>query len=130
MELGGLRLGQSTVLRRFILRTSFNNLPDVSFPALHKALKTIRSPVFSEFVLELGTPKSMLVPNNRPEICGDWRYIDRRFARCGGVRLVIRTGGIYEDGMFRERAKDVFPLMAKSGRVSFETSPSVNEYWV
>ena len=45
------------------------------------------------------------------------------------MKLVIRTGGVYEDEMFRERTRDVSPSMAKSGSVSFETLPSVNGYW-
>jgi len=55
--------------------------------------------------------------------------IDRRLTRCSGVELIIRASGVYEGKMFRDRTKDVFPLMAKSGLVSFETSPSVNKCW-
>jgi hypothetical protein len=45
-------------------------------PRLQKVLKTIRPPVFSDFVLEPGTPEVMLALDNRPRICGYWPEID------------------------------------------------------
>jgi len=55
--------------------------------------------------------------------------IDRRLARYDGVEMIIRTSGIYEGRVFRDRTGGVFPLRAKSGLISFETSPSVNKCW-
>lgn len=43
--------------------------------------------------------------------------------------LITQTGGAYEGEVSRDRTKDVFPLVTKSGLVSFETPPSVNKYW-
>jgi len=129
MESGGLTLKQNLALRRFVVRVAFTDLTRISLPVLQRVLKTIRSPIFSDFVLELGTPKAKLTSDIRPQICGRWTAIDRRLARCGSVRLVIRTAGAHEDEAFRERTKEVFPLMAESGLILFETSPSVNEYW-
>jgi len=68
------------------------------------------------------------MPNNRSQIRGDWMDIDKRLARCRGVRLIIRTDGTYGNEVFREKPRDVFPLMA-SGRVSFKNCSSVNGHW-
>jgi len=85
--------------------------------------RTVRSPVFSEFVLELETQRVAFMSNNRPQTRGDWTSIDKWLARCRGVRLIVR---MYGNDMFRKKARDVFPLMAKSGRISFESCSSVN----
>ena len=71
----------------------------------------------------------MLRSGTQSQIYGRWMEIDRRLARCGGVRLVVRTAGAHEDEAFRERTKEGFPLMAERGLISFETSLSVNEEW-
>jgi len=128
-ELGCLALGQNSALRRFVVRATFVQLIKISLRDLRNVLKTIRSPVFSEFALELGTPRVASMSNNRPQIRGDWMGIDKWLARCRGVRLIIRTDGMYGNDTFREKAMDDFPLMAKSGRVSFEICSSVNEHW-
>jgi len=55
--------------------------------------------------------------------------IDKRLARCCGVRLIIRADGTYENEVLREKPGDIPPSMARSGRVSFETCSSVNGHW-
>ena len=52
--------------------------------------------------------------------------IDKRLARCYGVRLIIGADGMYENEVLREKLGDIFPLMARSGHISFETCSSVN----
>ena len=46
------------------------------------------------------------------------------------MELITRAGGVHEGEVLRaDRMKDVFPLMAKSGLVTFETPPSVDKHW-
>lgn len=110
----------------------FPLVPALSFELSLGALSTITSPIFSEFVFELGKLPFLLT---RPtwELWGHWVEIDQlfeeRFAERGEFRLVIRTGKLYDRETFETFAKENFPLLARRGCVSFETSHSLDQHW-
>ena len=97
-----------------------------------KAFSTITSPVFSEFVLELGKLPSQFDWPSR-EYWGHWDHIDRllreRFAERGGFNLIVRTGKLYDRETFQAHAQERFPMLAERGCVRFETSHSIDDYW-
>ena len=119
-ELEDLQFTQNAVLRQFILRMSFRQVPTFALDMLLRAIPTITSPVFCEFVLELTR-----VPPRFPWApwmldWGRWERIDRRLGRRfsgrGDFRLVIRTGELGDQEMiFQERTKEAFTVggMAK-----------------
>lgn len=98
-----------------------------------RALSTITSPVFCEFVLELGKLPSQF---SRPsfEHWGHWqdgidKLFEKRFAERGDFRLIIRTGKLYDREMFQAHARESFPLLARRDCIRFETSHSIDRYW-
>ena len=133
-ELEDLKLTQNAVLRRFILRMSFRQVPTFALQILPRVISTIMSPVFCEFVLELTR-----VPPSYPWgpwmlDWGHWRRIDRfledQFSECGDFRFVIRTGELGDQEIiFQERTKETFSFLAARGCIRFEISLSVEQYW-
>ncbi|KAF9645152.1 hypothetical protein BDM02DRAFT_693138 [Thelephora ganbajun] len=95
-------------------------------------LSTITSSVFCEFVLEFGKLPPYF---NRPSLehWGHWdkidRFLEERFGERRDFRLIIRTGKLYNWETFQRHAKKRFPLLTRRGRVLFETSHSIEEYW-
>lgn len=90
------------------------------------------SPVFSEFVLELGKLPSQF---SRPswDHWGRWyiidRYLEEIFAEHGDFSLIVRTGKLYDRETFQTHAQERFPLLAERGCIRFETSYSIDGYW-
>ena len=78
----------------------------------------------SEFVLELsGLPSELTQPSRM--LWGNWDDIDKMFEKFLRSRpefkVVIRTGRLYNRDKFQAQAKERFPLMARRGRLQFET---------
>ena len=110
----------------------FRQVATLKRDALLNVLSTITSLVFSEFVLEVGR-----IP---PDFCGSssehwgpWKAIDSlletKFARYGSFRLIIRAGELGDREAFERHAKETFRLLAKRGRLHFETLDSIESYW-
>jgi hypothetical protein len=96
------------------------------------ALTTITSPVFCEFVLELGGLSPHL--NRRYSMhWGPWHKIDEfledRFAKRRDFRLTIRTGEPGDKEGFQRHARETFLLLESRGCVHFETSNSIEKHW-
>jgi len=93
---------------------------------------TITSPVFSEFVLELGKLPSQFSRSSW-EHWGHWGHVDKffgeRFAGRGDLNLIVRTGKLYDRETFQMHAQERFPLLAEKGCIRFETSHSIDGYW-
>ena len=125
-ELRYLKLTEMAFLRRLTIRTTFNNVfLDLDSPLLGM-LSTIVSPVFCEFVLELGGTAPP--PERRSmKTWTLWRDFDNlfeeRFARHGDFRLVViitSEPSDWED--LRRKAEWGFPLLAERGCIYLETS--------
>ena len=86
---------------------------------LLRAFQTVTSPIFHELVLEVGGRSSRLDITE----WGHWRTVDKfleeRFVNRGEFSLVIRTGGLCDEEVFRKRGKEAFPLLAGRGCVNF-----------
>ena len=118
-----------TGLRRFTFRVPFTDMTVLDHDALLRALSTITSPVFSEFVLELGgLPTHFHGPSSKYR--GRWKEIgellENQFALHGDFRLNIRTGKLYDRETFQGHAKEIFPLLASKGCIQFEMSYSID----
>jgi hypothetical protein len=83
-------------------------------------------------VLELGRSPSGFTQPSR-SLWGCWDEIDELFEGFLNSRpdfkLVIRTGRLYNRDEFQAQAKERFPLMARRGRILFETSLAVDKSW-
>jgi hypothetical protein len=128
----GPRLREATALSRMTLRMTFREVSILKRDALLGVLSTITSLVFSELVLEIGgLPSHFHEPSS--EHWGCWEQIDdlleNQFAKYGSFRLVIRTNELNDKENFERHAKQSFPLLARRGRIHFETSNSIGNYW-
>lgn len=118
------------VLRRLTIRVLFTQVASIPFGPL--PISTIASPVFSEFVLELGGLNShpSWLP---PEDWGSWEEIDEflngQFTNRGGFKLIIRTDELHDPTTFQRHATDAFPLLASRGCIRFETTPLIEKHW-
>ena len=123
-----LKLREMTVLHRLTLCTGFEKLSILSRDnPLRGILSSIASPVFREFVLELGRSASFPERwSTMMEIWGFWRYFDgffeERFARHGDFRLIIRVSQPFDREDLRKQAEWGFPLLAGRGCIYLETS--------
>ena len=122
-ELGYLKLTEMLVLRRLTFRTTFDQVLFLDHPLLG-VLSTITSPVFREFVLELGRS----VPPPEGQSMGGWGlwknfddFFEERFARHGDFRLIIRISEHFDREDLRRKAERGFPLLADRGCIYFET---------
>ena len=88
-------------------------------------ISTITSPVFREFVLDLGEIPSRF-DGTSPVCWGRWGETDRlvaqRVVKDSDFRFTIRTAKLRHWETFQRHAKKTFPLVASSGRIHFETS--------
>ena len=90
------------------------------------------SPIFHEFVFELGGPASP--PEGwSQESCGLWRNVDNIFAeefvRHGGFRLIVRTSDLSHWEDLRGRARWGFQLLTGRGCIYCEwTSRPLEKY--
>lgn len=132
IQLRGFRLKETTALCRLTLRMTFREASILRSDALLGVLSTITSLVFSELVLEIGR----LPPHfhgSSSEHWGSWEQIDdlleTQFAKYGSFRLVIRTTDLDDKETLERHAKESFPLLAKRGRIHFETSHSTGNHW-
>jgi hypothetical protein len=130
MWLWDLKFTKLKVLRRLTIRVMFTRVSDITFGTL--PIASITSPVFSEFVLELGGLSSH--PGGLPpEYWGRWERIDGffkgRFANHGEFKLVIRTGELHNPETFQRHAKVIFPSLASGGCLHFEMTPSMEKHW-
>lgn len=101
------------------------NLSFVFLPIL-----SISSPVFCEFVLELGgLPFQFGGPyrEGRNRWGGTDRFLEQGFARHGDFKLIIRTPKFRDLGDFQVHAKEAFPLLESRGCIHFEISHSTGK---
>lgn len=120
-----LKFADIKTLRRFTFRTTSFSFYDRE--PLLKALSTIESSTFCEFVLELDDPL-FCFDRQITEYQSDWKPIDEflgeRFAKCGDPKFVVRTrkpDGPRERGEFQERVNGAFQALARRGCIHFET---------
>jgi hypothetical protein len=117
------------VLRRFTLRVAFTQTLSLAFGCLPTS--TIASPVFSEFVIEVGG-----VPPYAEEPCsaywGYWErsdtFLERRFGSRGGFKFIVRTSELQTEENFQRQTKEAFPMLTSRGCIHFETSPLIKKY--
>ena len=115
---GFLKLAGLSVLRRLTFRSVLTIYTD-TLELL--PIKTITSPVFSEFVLEFGGVSPPLEWN----FWRRWRDIDRfleRFAKHENFKFIIRTVDLASPIVFQGLAVEALPLLASRGCIHFETS--------
>ena len=92
---------------------------------LFKALLTIASPVFCEFVIELCEPPCCFgrTPSER---WARWEEIDKLFdERCtkyGDFKVIIRTGKLCDPEAFQRNATGSFPSLARRESLQVEMS--------
>jgi hypothetical protein len=122
--LQNLKFADIKTLRRFTFRTASLSFYDRE--PLLKALSTIESQTFCEFVLELDGPLYCF-DKQIAEYRSHWESIDEflgeRFANRGDSKLVIRThkpDGPREGEEFRERVNGAFQALARRGCIHFE----------
>ena len=110
----------------------FAQVSALALELLPRAVSTITSHVFHEFVLELGRLPSNFT-GRASMYWGNWDRIDRflgnQFANREDFKLVIRTGQINDQGTFQKHAKETFSFLASRGCVHFETAESIERYW-
>ena len=110
----------------------FPQLPALSRQLTSGMFSTITSPVFSEFVLELGKLPSQFSRSSW-EHWGHWGHVDNifgeRFAGRGDFSLIVRTGKLYDRETFQLHAQERFPSLVEKGCIRFETSHSIDGYW-
>ena len=115
------------VLRCLTLRLVFPLLPVFERDHLLKALSTSRSPIFSEFVLELGG-LPVYFSRSSSEHWGCWEEIDNfleEFSRHDDFRFIIRTDKPYDLEVFQSHAREAFPSLASKGCIYFEMAQSI-----
>ena len=120
IELQNLGFAELIVLRRVAFQTVLLSQVHASvLDSLLRALSTIRSPVFREFVLELGGNPDMFggLPSS---YWGCWkkieRFLEEQFAMHDDFRFIIRRNQFHD----REIAEETFPLLANKQRIRFE----------
>ena len=131
IELQNLGFAELIVLRRVAFQTVLLNQVHASvLDSLLRALSTIRSPVFREFVLELGGNPDMFggLPSS---YWGCWkkieRFLEEQFAMHDDFRFIIRTPGppsweVLRWEALQGYARVIFPLLASRGYIQFEVS--------
>ena len=123
-----LEFTELTVLRRLTLRMVFTRMSSLAFTFL--PILTVSSPVFCEFVLELG---GRPFPLSGPSwgYRGRWEEIDgfleQRFARHGGFKFIIRTSKVHDWETFQAHGKEAFPLLESRGCIRFQMSSTSAE---
>jgi hypothetical protein len=123
-QLEELRLVELTVLRRLTLRMTFTQVSTFIPNTLQTAL-AITPPLFRKLVLEIdGLP----CPS---EHWGHWGgtdyFLERRFAKHGDFRLIVRTSVLDDPETFQEHVKGAFPLLTRRGCVHFVMSSSIGK---
>ena len=130
VQLTSLEFTELVVLRRLTLRTVLPRLWCVAYEMLR--VTTITSPVFREFVLELGGLFSDFGwPANA--YWGRWslvdKFLEQHFAEHRDFKLIVRTGEHHDLKTFRRHIKGTFPLLASRACIYFEVSHSIDKYW-
>ena len=126
LQMHNLKLSQPLVLRRLALRMMFCQLSRFSLELIPRVIKTISSPVFCEFVLELGALPS---PFDGPSSVywGGWgridRFLDNQFANRKDFRFIVRTDKLCDRETFERHAKKTFSFLENRGCIHFETCP-------
>ena len=120
IELQNLGFAELIVLRRVAFQTVLLNQVHASvLDSLLRALSTIRSPVFREFVLELGGNPDIFGGLPSP-YWGCWKkiesFLEEQFAMHDDFRFIIRRNQFHD----RETAEETFPLLASKQRIRFE----------
>ena len=126
-----LEFTELKALRRLTLRVGFTQTLGLAFGCLPTS--TITSPVFSEFVMEVGGVPPHPGPSGPYLVYwGFWErsdtLLERRFASRGGFKFIVRTSELETEEAFQQQTKDAFPMLANRGSIHFETSPSIKKY--
>lgn len=123
---------ENVVLRRLTFRVPFSNVPALPAKLIATTVPTITSLLFCEFVLELGKLPSQFTQSSSKH-WGPWgeidSFFDEKFAERADFKVIIRTGKLYDRKTFQAHAKERFPMLEGRGRIQFETSYSIDQYW-
>lgn len=118
-----LNFAKLTVLRRLTLRMEFSQVSTFERDPFLRALSTIASPLFCEFVIELDRPP-VHFDRSPLEHWGRWGAIDRflagKLAQPGDFRFVIRANRLRDQETFQKHAVESFRLSARKGCIHFE----------
>jgi hypothetical protein len=121
-----LKLADVMNLRSLTLRVDF---PEIGYPygVLFQTLRTITSPFFSEFVLEVEfIPGILEGADNAWKWWGTWTGLDKLFEMMDverGFKMVIRAEKLDKKLNFIAQARNRLPLMDARERLVFEIGP-------
>jgi hypothetical protein len=96
-----------------------------SSPFTFPPILTISSPVFSEFVLELGILSAFPSWEHQDYWEGIDGFLEQRYAKHGGFKLIIRQCESHFWDTLQTDVKEAFPLLESRGCIRFDIPQSL-----